>query len=74
MCIGERAVIIGSGAIAPGDRDRVLTQLRASRPRDHPDRPEQIEAFAGNMLELGTWDEAWGLARTRHVGDCAAAH
>src|SRR6266404_1288906 len=71
MCIGERAVIIGSGAIAPGDRDRVLTQLRASGREIIEIGPEQIEAFAGNMLELGTWDEALGDSRVLVMSDTA---
>ncbi len=71
MCIGERAVIIGSGAIAPGDRDRVLTQLRASGREIIEIGPNQIEAFAGNMLELGTWDEALGDSRVLVMSDTA---
>jgi hypothetical protein len=71
MCIGERAVIIGSGAIAPGDRDRVLAQLGASGREIIEIGPEQIEAFAGNMLELGTWDEALGDSRVLVMSDTA---
>jgi hypothetical protein len=71
MCIGERAVIIGSGAIAPGDRDRVLAQLRASGREIIDIGPDQIEAFAGNMLELGTWDEALGDSRVLVMSDTA---
>jgi hypothetical protein len=71
MCIGERAVIIGSGAVAPGDRDRVLAQLGASGREIIEIGPEQIEAFAGNMLELGTWDEALGDSRVLVMSDTA---
>jgi len=71
MCIGERAVIIGSGAIAPGDRDRVLAQLGASGREIIEIGPEHIEAFAGNMLELGTWDEALGDSRVLVMSDTA---
>jgi hypothetical protein len=71
MCIGERAVVIGSGAIAPGDRDRVLAQLRASGREIIDIGPDQIEAFAGNMLELGTWDEALGDSRVLVMSDTA---
>ena len=71
MCIGERAVVIGSGAIAPGDRDRVLGQLRASGREIIEIGPHEIEAFAGNMLELGTWDEALGDSRVLVMSDTA---
>jgi hypothetical protein len=71
MCIGERAVVIGSSAIAPGDRDRVLAQLRASGREIIEIGPGEIEAFAGNMLELGTWDEALGDSRVLVMSDTA---
>ena len=32
----------------------------------------EIEAFAGNMLELGTWDEALGDARVLVMSDSGA--
>ena len=71
MCIGERAVVIGSGAIAPADRDRVLAQLGASGREIIEIGPGEIEAFAGNMLELGTWDEALGDSRVLVMSDTA---
>jgi hypothetical protein len=71
MCIGERAVVIGSGAIAPADRDRVLASLRASGREIIEIGLDQIEAFAGNMLELGTWDEALGDSRVLVMSDTA---
>ena len=71
MCIGERAVVIGSGAIAPGDRDRVLTRLRASDREIIEIGHDEIAAFAGNMLELGTWDEALGDSRVLVMSDTA---
>ena len=39
MCIGERVVVVGTDAIAPADRERVLERLRGERARDHRDRP-----------------------------------
>ena len=71
MCIGERAVVIGSGAIAPGDRERVLARLRASDREIIEIGHDEIAAFAGNMLELGTWDEALGDARVLVMSDTA---
>ena len=71
MCIGERAVVIGSGAIAPGDRERVLARLRASDREIIEIGHDEIAAFAGNMLELGTWDEALGDSRVMVMSDTA---
>jgi hypothetical protein len=71
MCIGERAVVIGSTAMAPGDRDRVLTRLRASDREIIEIGHDEIAAFAGNMLELGTWDEALGDSRVLVMSDTA---
>ena len=45
----------------PGARSDASGSLRA---RDHRARPRRIERFAGNMLELASWDEA--------LGDCRA--
>ncbi|MGH8284928.1 MAG: citrulline utilization hydrolase CtlX [Steroidobacteraceae bacterium] len=63
MCIGTRAVVIGSDAIAPADRARVLDRLAASGREIITITHEQLAAFAGNMLELASWDEA--------LGDCS---
>jgi hypothetical protein len=63
MCIGERAVVIGSEAIAAADRPRVLGRLRASGREVIEIGHAEIGAFAGNMLELATWDEALGDCR-----------
>jgi hypothetical protein len=60
LWIGARVAVVGAEAIAPGDRERVLGHLRAGGREvvsiGHP----EIEQFAGNMLELSTWDEALG--------------
>jgi hypothetical protein len=63
LCIGERAVVAGSGVFAPADRDRVLERLRTSGREVIELSLEQVEQFAGNMLELATWDEALGDSR-----------
>jgi hypothetical protein len=63
LCIGERAVVAGSGAVAPADRGRVLERLRASGREVVELGLEGVEQFAGNMLELATWDEAMGDCR-----------
>jgi len=71
MCIGERAVIVGSEAIAPQDRQRVLTRLRASGREVIEIGQAEIGQFAGNMLELGTWDEALGDSRVLVMSETA---
>jgi hypothetical protein len=71
MCIGARAVVIGAAAIAPADRARVLERL-AGNDREIIDiGPEEMGRFAGNMLELGTWDEALGDSRVLVMSDSA---
>jgi len=60
LCVGERAVVAGTGAIAPADRPRVLERLRASGREIVEIGHDEIERFAGNMLELASWDEALG--------------
>jgi hypothetical protein len=71
MCIGERAAIVGSGAIAPADRERVVARLRASEREILELGYDEIERFAGNMLELGTWDEALGDSRVLVMSEAA---
>lgn len=63
MCIGERFALVGSGAIAEVDRPRVLDQLRSTGREIVEIGLNEIERFAGNMLELASWDEALGDCR-----------
>jgi hypothetical protein len=60
MCIGARAVVIGAEAIASAQRAAVLERLTASGRDLIEVGHEAIAGFAGNMLELATWDEALG--------------
>jgi hypothetical protein len=71
LCIGERMAVVGSGAIAPADRQRVLGRLRASGRETIEIGQEEIAQFAGNMLELGTWDEALGDSRVLVMSEAA---
>jgi hypothetical protein len=71
MCITARAIVIGSEAIAAADRERVLTRLNASGREIIEIGHTEIEGFAGNMLELGTWDEALGDSRVLVMSDTA---
>jgi len=60
MCVGARFALVGSEAIRGKDRTRVLERLRANGREIIEIGHDQIERFAGNMLELATWDEALG--------------
>jgi hypothetical protein len=60
LCIGARLIVVGAQSIVAGDRARVLERLRSSGREVIELRPSEIERFAGNMLELATWDEALG--------------
>jgi hypothetical protein len=71
MWIGERVGVIGSDAIAAADRERVLARLRASGREIIEISQAEIAGFAGNMLELGTWDEALGDSRVLVMSDAA---
>lgn len=71
MCIGERLVVIGTETIAGADRERVLARLTASGREIIEIGQEEIARFAGNMLELGTWDEALGDSRVIVMSDAA---
>jgi hypothetical protein len=62
LFIGTRAVVVGSEAIAPADRASVLERLAAAGREVIEIGQDGIEGFAGNMLELATWDEALGDA------------
>jgi hypothetical protein len=63
MWIGTRAALWCSEALASGDRERIGARLRASgRELIEIDRAA-VAAFAGNLLELASWDEA--------LGDCS---
>ena len=52
MSIGARAIVVGSDALAPDDRGRVLERLRTSGRELIEIDQAQIERFAGNVLEL----------------------
>ena len=63
LCVGQRAVVVGTGAIVPADRGRVLERLQATGREIVEIGLDEIEQFAGNMLELASWDEALGDCR-----------
>ena len=71
LCIGTRFAVVGTEAIAPADRQRVLERLKGSGREILEIGQKEIAQFAGNLLELGTWDEALGDSRVLVMSDSA---
>jgi len=71
LCIGARAVVVGAEAIVEKDRGRVLERLRGSGREVIEIGQAEIAKFAGNMLELASWDEALGDYRVLVMSDAA---
>jgi hypothetical protein len=71
MWIGARVALVGTEAIAPADRARVLGRLNASGREVIEVGHDAIDCFAGNMLELSTWDEALGDSRVLVMSESA---
>ena len=63
LWIGARVAVVAAEAIAAADRERVLASLTRSGREVICIGQGELEHFAGNMLELATWDEALGDAR-----------
>jgi hypothetical protein len=62
MSIGTRMAVVALDNIDAGDRRRIVQRLGADRELLPIDDAE-MAAFAGNVLELGTWDEYLGDMR-----------
>ena len=71
MCIGARMAVLGTCAMSSDDRDRVIEKLRITGRDVIEIRYDEIEQFAGNMLELSSWDEALGDCRLLVMSDAA---
>jgi hypothetical protein len=71
LCIGEKLAVVGTEAILPADRERVVERLRGTRREVIEIGHEEIGRFAGNLLELGSWDEALGDCRVLVMSDAA---
>ncbi|MGH8291413.1 MAG: citrulline utilization hydrolase CtlX [Steroidobacteraceae bacterium] len=71
LCIGERLAVVGTEAIVATDRESVLERLRGTGREVIELGHQAIERFAGNMLELATWDEALGDSRVLVMSDAA---
>ncbi|MGB9332064.1 MAG: arginine deiminase-related protein [Steroidobacteraceae bacterium] len=71
LWIGARVAVVAAESIAKADRARVLAHLTASGREVILIGHGELEHFAGNMLELGTWDEALGDARVLVMSETA---
>ena len=71
MCIGSRMAVLGSCAMSADDRARVIEKLEISGRDVIEIQYEEIEQFAGNMLELASWDEALGDYRLLVMSEAA---
>ncbi len=71
LWIGARVAVVGAECIAAADRERVLARLQASGREVVSVGHQEIEQFAGNMLELSTWDEALGDANVVVMSESA---
>jgi hypothetical protein len=71
MCIGDRVAIVGTEAIVAADRGPIVERLRATGREVVELGHAEIERFGGNMLELGTWDEALGDYRVLVMSETA---
>ena len=71
MCVGARMAVVGTEAISPTERAPLVERLRASGRDVIEIGLEEIGRFAGNMLELATWDEALGDSRVLVMSETA---
>ena len=71
MCVGEKAAVVGTEAIVAADRGHLIERLRAAGREVIELGYAEIERFGGNMLELGTWDEALGDYRVLVMSETA---
>jgi hypothetical protein len=71
LCVGARVAVVGTEAVARDDRDRLLDRLRAGGREVVELGHDELERFAGNMLELATWDEALGDSRVLVMSEAA---
>ena len=71
MCIGARMAVLGTCAMSSDDRARVIERLEITGRDVIEIQYDEIEQFAGNMLELASWDEALGDYRVLLMSESA---
>jgi hypothetical protein len=71
LSVCSQVAIVGACTVSADDRDRLIGRL-ASSGRDIVEIGyDEIQHFAGNMLELASWDEALGDCRVLVMSDAA---
>jgi len=73
LSIGTDYVVVATESIAARDRERVLGELAASGREIVAIDRDAVAGFAGNVLELGSWDEALGDTRVLALSTAARA-
>ncbi len=73
LSIGSDFAVLAAESIAAADRDRVRGELRDTGRRVVEISRAAVAGFAGNVLELATWDEALGDARVLVMSKAARA-
>jgi hypothetical protein len=73
LSIGTDFAVVATESIAPRDRERVLGELAASGREIVAIDRAAVAGFAGNVLELGSWDEALGDTRVLALSASARA-
>jgi hypothetical protein len=71
MCIGARMAVLGTCAMSSDDTARVIEKLEMTGHDVVEIQYDEIEQFAGNMLELASWDEALGDSRLLVMSEAA---
>ena len=73
LSIGSDFAVLGTESVATADRERVRGELSDGGRRVIEISRAAIAGFAGNMLELATWDEALGDCRVLVMSQAARA-
>ena len=71
LWIGSQVAVVAAEAIAAADREAVLASLAGTGREVIRIGHTELAGFAGNMLELGTWDEALGDSRVLVMSESA---
>jgi hypothetical protein len=71
MCVGARMAVLATCAMSAEDRARVVEKLQITGHDVIEIQYDEIEQFAGNMLELASWDEALGDYRLLVMSEAA---
>jgi len=71
LAVGERVAVVAVEAIATADRARVLGRLAASGREILAIDRRDVARFAGNVLELASWDESLGDCRVLVMSESA---